>query len=514
EATVRYLAAELGQQGVRAIHGVGMASQFYFRERVSELDIPRIALLVGMIRGPSHYDPRRHPERALERRNQILAMLRDQGQLAPEAARRAMEAPLGVSDRAPAGGTPFPAFLELVRAQLQRDYREADLREAGLILLTTLDPQVQLEAEAALTERLARLEAERDLPEGSLQGAVVVTGADSGEVLALVGGRNVRRSGFNRALHASRPVGSVIKPFVYLTALSRPERFSLATLLEDAPLNLQEMNGQVWSPENSDRSYHGTVTLQEALVHSYNLATVRLGLEVGVERVADRIEDFGLGRALAPYPSLLLGAVEMTPLEVAGLYQGLASGGYRVPPRAIRAVMDREGERLSRYGLSLSQVAGEGPVYLVTAALHQVTRSGTASSLRWRLPDSLPVAGKTGTTGDLRDAWFAGYTGDMVSVVWVGRDDNGPTGLSGSTGALPIWADVVGRVSRQGLSPTQPEGVEWVAVDPATGLRAGEGCDGARWMPFLEGSAPEERAPCAAPAPHRPAGDAPSWWPG
>lgn len=504
----------LGQQGARAIHGVGMASQFYFRERVSELGWPQIALLVGMIRGPSYYNPRAHPERALDRRNRILAMLRDQGQIAPETAQKAMQAPLGVSERVPAGSTPFPAFLELVQARLRQDYREADLREEGLIILTTLDPRVQLAAEEALRTRLRRLESERGLPLGQLEGAVVVTAADSGEVLALVGGRDVRRAGFNRALHARRPVGSVIKPFLYLTALSRPERFTLATPLQDTPLRLKLDDGEVWSPQNSDREYHGAVPLQEALVHSYNVATVRLGLEVGVERFVDRLRRLGLERELEPYPSLLLGAVEMTPLEVNGLYQVLASGGYRLPPRAIRAVLDREGRRLRRYGLSLNRVAEPGPVYLVTAALHQVTRSGTARSLGWRLPEALPVAGKTGTTGDLRDAWFAGFSGDLVGVVWVGRDDNGPTGLSGSSGALPVWADVMARASRQGLAPSRPDGVVWVPVDPATGLRAGEGCDPVRWMPFLNGSVPAERAPCAEPEPPRPSAGAPSWWPG
>ncbi|MCG5525481.1 penicillin-binding protein 1B [Ectothiorhodospira haloalkaliphila] len=500
----------LGQDGMRAIHGVGMASQFYFQRQLSELGTAEMALLVGIIRGPSFYDPRRRPERAMERRNLVLTLLESEGHLESDQASAARERPLNVSANPPSGVTPFPAFVQLLRDQLRRDYRDADLQEEGLLIFTTLDPIKQLATEQALVRRLARLEQDRGLPEGSLQGAVVVTRPDNGEVLAVVGDRQVRQAGFNRALQARRPVGSVIKPMVYLAALSHPQRYSLATLLEDEPFTVELDNGDTWTPRNASREFYGQVTAQESLVRSYNVATTRLGMDLGVGRVVEQIRRLGIRQDLPAYPSLLLGAVDMSPLEVTGLYQGLASGGYHVPLRAIREVMDREGQLLQRYSLSLRQAADEKAVYLVTAALHEVTRSGTGRRLQSSLPEGLAVAGKTGTTGEMRDAWFAGYSGDALAVVWVGRDDNQPMGLTGSSGALPVWSDVMQAVSRRGLMPSVPEGVAWRLIDAETGLLAEEGCETAQWMPFIDGSAPMQRSECGVQTPPQEASQ-PRW---
>ncbi|EHQ53140.1 penicillin-binding protein 1B [Ectothiorhodospira sp. PHS-1] len=486
----------LGQDGARAIHGFGLASQFYFQRRLNELEVAEMALLVGIIRGPNFYEPRRRSERAMNRRNLVLGLMGQAGYLSADELAGAQARPLNVSAQAPSGVSPFPAYIQLVREQLRRDYRDEDLREEGLLIFTTLDPMAQLAAEQALTRELDRLERERRLEAGSLQGAVVVTSADNGEVLALVGDRQMRQAAFNRALQARRPVGSVIKPMVYLAALSRPERFTLATLLDDEALTVRLENGDTWTPRNANRQYHGWVTVQESLVQSYNISTTRLGLNLGIANVVDQLNALGLERRVPPFPSLVLGAVEMTPLEVTALYQGLASGGYQVPLRAIREVVDREGQLLQRYPLSLRLAADPEAVYLVTAALHEVTRSGTGRALQRRLSADLPVAGKTGTTDELRDAWFAGYSGDVLSVVWVGRDDNQPTGLTGASGALPVWGEVMARVARRGLSQTPPEEIEWLLVDPAYGLRALEQCETARWMPFIRGSAPREYSPC------------------
>jgi penicillin-binding protein 1B len=487
----------LGQDGDRAIHGFGLASQFYFQRRLDELGPDELALLVAMVRGPSHYDPRRHAERARSRRDLVLELLESQDGLSAEAAQRARERPLNVSIRPPSGVTPFPAFLDLVREQLRRDYREEDLQSEGLLIFTTLDPGIQLAAESAVSRRLAQIERARGLEAESLQAGAVVSAVDSGEVLAVVGDRNPRNAGFNRAVTARRPVGSLVKPAVYLAALSRPSEYTLATLLDDGPLTVGLDDGSEWTPRNYDREHHGNVPALEALVHSYNISTARLGLSVGLDRVIEQMRRLGVSRDLRPYPSLLLGAVELSPLEIAHMYQSLAAGGFETPPRAIRAVMNQEGELLNRYPLDLRQAADPAAVYLVTAALHEVTRRGTGVALGGLLPEDLPVAGKTGTTGDNRDAWFAGYAGDYLSVVWVGRDDNAPMGLSGSSGALPVWADVMGRISRRGLEPIRPDGVEWLLIDPANGLRAVEGCAGALWMPFIEGSAPAGVSPCA-----------------
>jgi penicillin-binding protein 1B len=491
----------LGQDGPRSVHGFGLASRFYFDRPLAELDLPRIALLVGLVRGPSLYDPRRQPERARARRDRVLEILARQGVISPADERRARAAPLGVAPESPPGGARYPAFVDLVRRQLARDYREEDLRTEGLRIFTTLDPAVQEEAETALSRGLAALGG------GELQGAVVVADPRSGEVLAAVGGRAPRDAGFNRALDAARPVGSLVKPAVYLAALSDPRRFTLVTPVDDAPLDLSLPTGP-WAPRNFDRAFHGRVPLYEGLVQSYNVATVRLGLDVGLESVRRVLAALGVEREVRAYPSLLLGAFALSPLEVTQMYQTLAGGGFRAPLRAIREVLTVSGEPLARYPLIVERAADPRVVYLVDAALRRVLEEGTGRSARGLLPPGLVAAGKTGSTGDLRDSWFAGYTADRVATVWVGRDDNAPTGLTGASGALRIWADLMGRIGAASLDAAAPEGVEWARVDPATGQRGGPGCRGCVELPFLAETAP---APLAAGTSERGFGAAVDW---
>ncbi|HCU54792.1 MAG TPA: penicillin-binding protein 1B [Gammaproteobacteria bacterium] len=487
----------LGQDGNRAIHGVGLAAQFYFGKRVEDLTLAESALLVGMIKGPSVFHPRKHPERARARRDLVLAEMARLELAEPAAAAAARTASLGVIERPPVGTTPYPAFLDLVRRQLRRDYAEADLRSEGLRLFTTLDPVVQSAAEQVLASQLARLDRQRKATV-PLEGAVVVSDVQSGEVQALVGGRDPRFEGFNRALDALRPVGSLLKPAIYLTALAEPARYTLVTPLDDGPLLWKERGAPDWSPENYDRQHHGQVPLRQALAQSYNVASARLGLELGVNAVHETIHRLGVARELPPYASSLLGAVELAPLEVAQMYQTLAAGGFRTPLRAIREVTTAEGKPLRRYGLSVEQAFDAAPVYLLTSALQDVVREGTGAGLRNSLPAALNLAGKTGTTDELRDAWFAGYSGDRVAVVWVGHDDNTPAGLTGAAGALPVWGELMRRLNPEPLAPPLPDGVERVWIDPASGWRADRDCAGAIELPFWRDSAPEETAPCAA----------------
>lgn len=485
----------LGQDGRRAIHGFGLASRFYFNRPLAELGLGQTAVLVGMIKGPSYYNPRRHPERARKRRDLVLNLLVEQGIVTESQALAAKQAGLGVSGK---GGRPtgrYPAFMDLVRRQLQRDYREADLRSEGLRIYSTLDPLVQTQAEQSIADRLPEME--RSKRSDALEVSAVVAGVENGEVLAVVGGRRSGYSGFNRALEAMRPVGSLIKPVVYLEALSRPNRFTPVTLLQDRTIELTGGDGKPWRPSNFDGKVHGEVPLYQALARSYNLATVRLGLDLGLDRLVQRLRALGVKRKIRRLPSLTLGSVELTPLEVVQLYQPLASGGFRVPLRAVREVLDADGNSLGRYPLEMKQVADPDAVYLLNWVLRKVVEQGTGRALRKQLPAGLTVAGKTGTTDEYRDSWFAGFSGDKVAAVWIGRDDNKPAGLSGSTGAMRVWGDIIAGSDSLPLQQTAPAGIETLLIEPASGLLADKGCSGAIKVPFKHGSAPREKAACA-----------------
>ena len=485
----------LGQDGERAIHGFGLGAYFYFARPLAELRLHEAALLVALVRGASYYNPRRNPERALQRRNLVIEQMSAQGFITQEEAAQAQQQPLGVSARGASLGQRVPAFVDLVRRQLRRDYREEDLTSEGLRIFTTLDPWVQQKAAAALDKRLTRIETARGLEKGSLQGALVVAAAQNGEVQALVGGREADLPGFNRALDAIRPIGSLIKPAVYLTALSNPDRYTLSTPIEDKPVDMKLPGGQRWQPHNYDRKLYGEVALHEALARSLNLATVNLGLQLGLKPVIATLHALGVNRDIDAFPSLLLGALSLSPLDVAQIYQSLAAGGFRSPLRAIRAVLDAGQQPLQRYPLTVTEAADPAAVFLLNRNLVEVAESGTAAALRKLLPGGLQVAGKTGTTNDLRDSWFAGFSADRVAVAWVGRDDNAPTGLTGAQGALPVWADLMRSIDNLSLQLTPPSEIEYHWVDRSGRLSA-QGCEGAVAFPYIAGSQPAQRSDC------------------
>jgi len=325
---------------------------------------------------------------------------------------------------------------------------------------------------------------------------MVVASPQGGEVLALLGGRDAGYAGFNRALDAVRPIGSLVKPAVYLTALAQEEKYTLVSMLKDEAVTLRLPTGEDWQPRNYGRKAHGQVPLHRALAKSMNLATVNLGLDLGLGAVIDTLQDLGVSREMEPFPALLLGALSLSPLEVAQIYQTLAAGGFRAPIRAIRAVLDAHQQPLQRYPLTVRQAAKSAPVYLLSRNLVEVTRQGTARGLKRYLGAGFEAAGKTGTTNDLRDAWFAGFTGDRVAVVWVGRDDNTPTGLTGSSGAVPVWGDFMRSVNSTQLSLLAPDGIGHYWIDESGRLSA-EGCAGAQAFPFVQGSEPKLRSSCA-----------------
>ena len=486
----------LGQDGRRAVHGFGLASQFYFGKPLSELDLHEVSLLVAIVRGPSYYDPRRHPERAIERRNLVLRLLAEQQVVSVEQAEAAASRPLGVTGSVRRGGSFFPAFLDLVRRQLRRDYREEDLTEAGLTVFTTLDPLLQEKAEAALTAELKRQDGSKREEAHGLEGVVVVTSPQTGEVTAMIGGRLASMDGFNRALDARRPIGSLAKPLVYLAALETGA-FTPASIVQDEPVQLKLPNGQLWEPNNFDKRSNGPVTIVEALTRSLNLATVNLGLEVGLDRVAQTFQDLGLEEAPPEYPSMLLGAVDLSPIEVAQIYNTLANGGFRSPLRAVRAVVDEAGQPLRAPELEVTQAASAEAVYALDRMLIEVMERGTGRTARQQLPGNLVVAGKTGTSNDYRDSWFAGFSGTHLIVVWVGHDDNSPTALTGTTGALPVWTKLMASIDTSAFEPLMPEDMEDRWIDYYTGRETSPICAGsALSLPFTIGARLEPSESC------------------
>lgn len=487
----------LGQAGTRSIHGFGLASRFYFAETLRDLQPHQLALLVGMVKGPSYYNPRRHPKRAIARRNLVLDQMQQAGLLGEADARHARSLPLGVSARASFSQNRYPAYIDLVRRHLAREYQEDDLRNEGLRIFTTLNPAIQTAAEKAVTETLPRL------GDKALESALVVTAKDSGEVLALVGGRDPRYAGFNRALDASRPIGSLVKPFVYLAALAQPHRYTLITTLQDKRFTLKFENGTVWQPKNYDNSERGEVPLHQALSKSYNLPVVRVGLDIGLAEVKSTLQAFGTESAISDYPSMLLGAVPMTPVNVAQIYQGLATSGFNTPLRTIREVTGARGEPLSRYSLQVHQVADPAAVHLLQYAMQETMQEGTGRSAYNNLSPSLALAGKTGTTDDGRDAWFAGFSGDLLAVAWVGRDDNGATALTGASGALPVWSKFMAQVPQNSFTPVVPDGVQYHWVSVQQQALTDERCENARLMPFIIGSEPQQKITCAGSVPQK-----------
>jgi len=482
----------LGQDGSRAIHGFGLAAHFYFNKPVQELTLPETALLVAILRGPAYYDPRRHPGHALERRNLVIETIWHDGLIDRGQAQAAEAASLGVTPKPNLGNGRYPAFLELVKRQLHHDYHDEDLRSEGLRIFTTLDPIIQEASEQALIRHL-----ERDHSKVKLEGGVVVTRLGSAEVEAVVGGREPRYRGFNRALDIQRPVGSLLKPALYLTALSQPERYTLATRVDDGPVELKQSNGSVWSPTNYDHESHGQVLLVTALSHSYNQAAVHVGLDLGLRQVVGTLHALGIDKRIHPYPSVILGSLGLAPIDMAQMYQTLGDEGFYTPLRAVREVLDANQKPLQHYALETEQRFAPRYVYLVNQALRLALHQGTGQSVGRHLPPDMFLAGKTGTTDDLRDSWFAGFGNDHAAVVWVGNDDNAVTGLTGASGALPVWADIMKQINvTKGAAPP-PGNIVTVAVDAETGLRAGSGCDIQYELPFVQGSAPQAYAPCA-----------------
>lgn len=491
----------LGQRGSISINGVGEAAHLYFRKAAQELTVEEAALLVGLIRAPHLYSPYRHPERALERRNRVLIAMRDEGYLAAEPFQQALRTPLRVEavtleiNRA-------PYFVDILRDQLLQRYSLADLTSNNLTIFTTLDMSMQAAAQRALEAGLARVD-RRVSPSNKgreAQGALLAMQPQTGFIRALVGGRNYMASQFNRVMQARRQVGSVFKPIVYAAALesvfTRNGQVTTAlTRVEDAPTTFL-YNGQRWAPENYDRRYLGWVGPRAALEQSLNVATVKFAERVGFETVAQYARRMGLQGKVEPLPSLALGAIEATPWEVAQVYGVLANHGLQAVPMTVKEVMTGDARVLEKHHIGIEEVLQPATAYLVTNFLEGVLDRGTARSARTAGFHG-KAAGKTGTTDDSRDAWFVGYTPDLLVVVWVGYDDNQPLGLTGGQAALPIWVDFMKevRLDRASQAFLPPPDVVEVVVDPTSGGVATAGCPTRVTELFIEGTEPKGFCP-------------------
>lgn len=484
----------LGQNGNHSINGFGLAAQFYFGQPLNELQLPQLAFLVGLVKGPSLYNPWRNPELALERRNVVLHNMLVTGKIDQQQYDDAISTRLSVIKKPTIGQSMFPDFLDVVRRQLKQEYQEVDLTSEGLRIFTTLDPAVQTSANNAFDSTLQQLIKRSPKKLKGLQGAMTIANPENGEILAVVGGSGLF-TGFNRALDAKRQVGSLLKPVVYFNAL-QSQRYTLTSPVSDAPVSITGMGMTDWKPKNYDGQSHGTVPLSYALAHSYNLATVRLGWEMGIPAFINTLHTLGIDDDIKPYPSVLLGAVNLSPMQVLGMYQVYAANGFRYAPRSIRSVVDAKGNPLQRYGLNVRQSLDPGAVYLLNHALQQVMHSGTGASAYATLPYDLNLAGKSGTTNDARDSWFAGYSGNYVAVVWLGHDDNRPIGLTGSSGALPVWVNVMKRLNLAPVEPVQPTNVQWQWIDQASGKLSAQGCPGATYIPMLTSTVPGQATAC------------------
>ena len=487
----------LGQKGPVAINGVGEASYFYFGKPVKKISRSEAATIAGLIKAPNHYSPYRDKERCLARRNLVLNAMHTKGWLSEGDLRADLKTPVKTVGFT-VHGKKAPYFVDFLEQQLKVLYRPEDLASLGLSLYTTLDSQVQSAAENALKKGLEHLERikpelRRDNPDQKLQGAVIVMQPGTGYILAMVGGRSYATSQFNRIVQARRQPGSAFKPFVYLSGL---DRFSPADMLSNQP-QTYAVDGKNWEPQNFEPVTKYTVSMRTALSMSYNLATVDLAMKVGLDHVVNTAEKFEFSTPLKPYPSLALGAFEVIPLELARGYCVFAANGVMPHPLSLKGVVDESGKTLEQKHLQIQRLISPQKAFIMNFMLQSVVTRGTARSLKTRGID-WPVAGKTGTTNDFRDAWFVGYTPDLLALVWVGFDNGDSIFATGSSAALPIWAELMKTVPQHisGAGFNVPPGVEKQMVCDVTGQLAIENaCPQPREEYFLAEKIPTEQCP-------------------
>ncbi|MBD3586862.1 penicillin-binding protein 1B [Salinimonas sp. HHU 13199] len=483
----------LAQDGDMAVHGFGLASYYFFDRPATELNVPEIATLVAMIKGPSYYNPRRYPERVTERRNLILRLLFEANEITAKQYEQYLNAPLDLASGASLASGKHPAYMQRVRSELKDILADPSLRDSGVKVFTTLDIYAQRRAEKALTSTLASLQKNR---KAELEGAMVVSDIKTGGIRAIVGSKDAGYSGFNRALDAKRQIGSLVKPAVYLTALEDPTEYNLATPLDDKPITLKSTDGELWSPRNYDKEFRDHVPLITGLVESLNVPTVNLGMALGLDKVANTVKRLGVETRIKEVPAMTLGALSMTPAQTNQMYQTISNNGRYVPLHTVTAVMSAKNNLLWKHADFYSQRADEAATYLLNYGLFKVTREGTAKRLGTVFPN-INMAGKTGTTDDYRDAWFSGFDRNNVSTVWVGNDDNQTINLTGASGALPVFINYQRLQSPKSLSRRFPDGLGIAHFNATTGAVTVPGCPYSLSVPAILEVLPPPRNDCA-----------------
>ncbi|MDV6315566.1 penicillin-binding protein 1B [Idiomarina sp. HP20-50] len=469
-----------GQDGRNAIHGIGLASQFYFGKQVQELNPDEIALLVGMVKGPSYYDPRRFPERARERRDTVLKVMFANDLLSRESYVAAVEQPIDVKESRRLVEHPYPHYMDLVRREMKRIALPENWQETGLKIFTHLQVDVQNAVRRSLAQRLMAGDADQQV-----EGAMVVANYRRGTVTALAGARLSQAIGYNRALLALRPIGSLMKPIIYAAAM-QDKGIGLHTPVADEPITLPGKDQTEWKPQNYDKEFKGSLLLYDALVQSRNLPAVRVGMEVGIEGLASYLRELGVVTPIDSYPSMTLGSVSLSPMAVTRIYSALMNDGRYQPLAAVSSITTHQGETLyQRQEPEQKEVFDKTVSYLTRYGLHGVVAEGTASRLQDALAGQI-VGGKTGTTNDYRDSWFVAVDGEQVITVWLGRDDNQPVGLTGSSGALKVAADFYGYLPPMSIALDVPEPLVMQNFHPTTGQKIPDDCENGRKLPAEE----------------------------
>ncbi|WP_032554098.1 penicillin-binding protein 1B [Vibrio splendidus] len=472
----------LGQNGGEAIHGFGLASRLYFGQPIQELRIDQLALLVGMVKGPSYYNPVRYPERAKTRRDLVLRLLMQQDILTPRQYEEAASRDLDIQDN-PRIASRQPAYFQQVNIELKKYVGDRFQAKKGIRVFTSLDPVSQDKLEKSIARKVPELSKTAG---DKLEAAAIAVDRNTGEIRAMVGGKRTGYDGFNRALNASRPIGSLVKPAVYLTALEQPEKYTLATTLMDTPLSLKGSKGSVWSPRNFDRKFRGEVPLYVALSKSYNVPTVRLGMQLGIDKVSDTIGKLGVDKnEIRPVPSMFLGAFSLTPFQVSQMFQTITNSGRIAPLSALRSVVDSDGEVLYQSIPRVSQRVDQQAAWLTTYAMKRGVSEGTGRFLQNQFAWA-GLAGKTGTSNDSRDSWFVGVDGREVTTIWLGRDDNKPTKLTGSSGALRVYADYLKQRTPEQLLLPWPTGITTASFTHTPDGTLEFDCDGAVKLPVWD----------------------------